>query len=178
MSEQTTFNYQHETDNGQTLKPKQAVGRPPMPFNTDQAAEFLVRLEAGEAMHDICASVHLPSYPTISRWRTEVPEFAARYARARELSAEGLEHRAMLAAMSATAETFQQSRLIVDTLKWAAAKRNPKTHGDRIDATITFNSGLAERLAGAVARAQGRIFDVEPEQDAIEGPSEVVPRAD
>jgi hypothetical protein len=147
-------------------KRQPSTGRKPMPFDPERATEFLNRLEGGEAIHSICGDPNMVSWKTICRWKREFSEFAAQYARVRESSAESFEHLALAAAMNATPEDFQANRLLVDTLKWAAAKRHPKVYGDRIDATVTFTSGLADRLNAAMQRS--RVVDVEPE--AIAGP--------
>lgn len=112
-------------------------------------------------------------------WRDAQPERSARVREARTIRAELWDELAIAEIRAATDKlSMDKAREIAHHYRWRAAKTNPKEYGDKIDATITFNSGLAERLAGAVARATGRTIDVEPEQDAIEGPSEVVPRAD
>ena len=54
------------------------------------------------------------------------------YARARVASAEALEAEALAIASGSTAESYQADRLRIDTLKWAAAKRNPRVYGDSV----------------------------------------------
>lgn len=72
---------------------------------------------------------------TVRQWAAEDATLGAQYARARELSAEALEHEALRVARAATAETSQADRVRIDTLKWAAAKRRPRVYGDQIDIT-------------------------------------------
>jgi hypothetical protein len=48
-----------------------------------------------------------------------------------------MEMKALDAANSATAENAQAVRVLVDTLKWAAAKRQPRVYADRVDTNIT-----------------------------------------
>lgn len=61
---------------------------------------------------------------------------AEMYMRARESSAEILENEALRVARSLNPvpRMFDQ-RLLVDTLKWAAAKRRPKVYSDRLELT-------------------------------------------
>jgi Bacteriophage Sf6, terminase small subunit-like len=156
-------------------KRQPAVGRKPMPFDPVRAAEFLERLERGEAIESICADKHMMSWPTVCRWKREFSGFAADYARTREASAESFEHLALAAARNATPEDFQANRLLVDTLKWAAAKRHPKVYGDKVEVGVTFTNGLADRLNAAMQRS-GRVVDVEPE--AIAGPDDETAKTD
>lgn len=132
----------------------------------------------GMTLTQIARNVEV-SIATFIEWRDAVPERSARVRNARTVRAELWDELAIAEIRAATDKlSMDKAREIAHHYRWRAAKTNPKEYGDKIDATITFNSGLAERLAGAVARATGRTIDVEPEQDAIEGPSEVVPRAD
>lgn len=141
-----------------------------MPFSPERADEFLTRLEGGEGIHSICDDEHMPAWATICRWKREFPDFATRYSRARESSAESCEHNAIYEAGTAIdKDTAAAAKVRSDVWKWAAAVRNPKTHGDRIDATVTFTNGLADRLNAAMQRS-GRVVDVEPE--AIAGPDD------
>jgi hypothetical protein len=143
-------------------KPKHAGGRPPIPYSEDTAVEVCLRMMDGENILVICHDEGMPSWNTLARWRIENPEFARAYAQAREASAEMLEAQVLLVTGTATAENWQIARAHADNLKWAAAKRHPKVYGDRIDATVTFTSGLADRLNAAMQRS-GRVVDVEPE---------------
>jgi hypothetical protein len=71
----------------------------------------------------------MPSWPTLIKWRRTDEDFSREYARARQSSAEALEYRALDEAYGATAEDAHAKRLVVDTLKWSAAKRDPAKFG-------------------------------------------------
>ncbi len=157
-------------------KPKHAGGRPPMPYDEEIALDICVRMSNGENVSTICKEPGMPSWDTLAKWRMVHSEFSVCYARAREASAEALEYQALEAASDANPLDFQAKRLLVDTYKWAASKRAPKVYGDRIDATITFHSGLADRLSAAMGRAAGRIIDVETGLALTEETYETVPR--
>lgn len=91
-------------------------------------------------VRDACKKVGLGSTNRLHEWiqrdqLTGKGELAVLYARARELSAEGLEMKALRLASKATGLSWQRDRLEIDTLKWAAAKRRPRVYGDKLDVT-------------------------------------------
>jgi hypothetical protein len=50
------------------------------------------------------------------------------------------------AARSATTfEQTQAAKLLVDTIKWSAGKRNPRVYGEHIDTTLTIADPVAEQ---------------------------------
>lgn len=94
-------------------------------------AAVCLRIEGGELI-DEAAHAEGIDRVTVWRWAREDDTFGNMYARAREASAESLEMMALRAC--AGAERHEPgARLLVDTLKWAAAKRRPKVYGDRLD---------------------------------------------
>lgn len=89
---------------------------------------------------DACRKVGLGSVTRLQDWiqRDQIEgkgELALAYMRAREMSAEGLEMRAMDIAKKTSNWTWQRDRLEIDTLKWAAAKRRPRVYGEKLDLT-------------------------------------------
>jgi len=74
------------------------TGRPTT-FRQKTADELLQRVAAGELILNICADEHMPAWSTLCGWKRRNPEFAAAYARAREMSAEWLEEQALEAAV-------------------------------------------------------------------------------
>ena len=89
------------------------------------------RIEAGELI-DEAAEAEGIDRATVWRWARKDEGFGNMYARAREASAESLEMKAFRVCTSAERH-LPGARLLVDTLKWAAAKRRPKVYGDRVD---------------------------------------------
>jgi hypothetical protein len=101
---------------------------------------------AGMTIREVEATPGMPCWRTIQTWLRNDPQFLAQYARARAVSAEWLEHEALDAARSATTfEQTQAARLLVDTIKWSAGKRNPKVYGEHTDATLTIADPVAEQ---------------------------------
>ena len=91
------------------------------------------RIVEGELIEDAARAEGVTG-STIRNWVRANAMMFALYARAREESAETLEQEAINAARSVNPlPRFFDARLLVDTLKWAAAKRRPKVYGDRLD---------------------------------------------
>jgi len=105
-------------------------GGAPSTYTLELGEQVCLRLSEGENILDICADDGMPAWSTICGWKIRHPEFAAQYARAREASAELFEARAIRRSANATAEDALAARLEVDTLKWAAAKRQPRVYAD------------------------------------------------
>ena len=68
----------------------------------------------------------------IRQWALSGADNGALYARARVISAGALEDEIIEIARASTATSYQQDRLLVDSLKWAAAKRDPARYSDRV----------------------------------------------
>lgn len=84
----------------------------------------------------------MPSWDTIIRWMQQHPSFQAQYAQARIVSAEALEAEALSAVRNAdSTESAACARVLLDAVKWAAGKRNPKVYGDKIDHTLASPDG-------------------------------------
>ena len=86
------------------------------------------------------AKRHGTSDDTIRRWALEDAEAYGLYTRARNISAGALEDEALTVARRSTAESYGADRVLIDTLKWAAAKRYPKGYGDKVDITTDGQS--------------------------------------
>lgn len=101
------------------------------------------RIEDGELVDD-AAKAEGTTRKSIWQWAREDAALGDRYTRAREASAESLELEAIDVARKGTNDTAAADRLLVDTLKWAAAKRRPKVYGDRlnIDADLRHTAGV------------------------------------
>lgn len=65
------------------------------------------------------------------RWIAEDEGWTQRYQRAKRLLAQALAEEAIQIARDSTSSTTAIDRVLIDTLKWAAAKANPAEYGDR-----------------------------------------------
>ncbi len=73
----------------------------------------------------------MPHRNTILRWLTQFPEFADKYARAREAQADLLDDEIQVAADAADIEDWQLHRMRIETMKWRAGRMAPKKYGDK-----------------------------------------------
>jgi hypothetical protein len=69
---------------------------------------------------------------TVWRWLDDRPEFASKYARARELQGDWMDEKILTVADACTPETAAADRVKIDAYKWRAAKLAPKKYGDKI----------------------------------------------
>lgn len=91
----------------------------------------------------------MPAYMTVLHWRTRREEFGKAYARAREDQADTLSDEILtVVRQDVPTDEFgkvdngavQAKRLLVDSLKWRAAKLGPKVYGDK--QTVEHQGGL------------------------------------
>lgn len=113
-------------------------GRPAFKWTQEVEEEILSRLCGGEALMDICGldrDDFLPSETTVYKYLNENPDFADKYARAREVQAHREVDEIRQIADAATAEDYNVARLRIDARKWRASKMAPKKYGDKLDIT-------------------------------------------
>lgn len=124
-------------------------GRPLLRFIPAVADRICLELMQGRDMEDICKDPALPSAWTVYQWVYDVPEFAQKYSRAREIQADILFERIQKIADDSArdwVETdegpllnkdhIQRAKLRVSTLKWRIGRMAPKKYGDKIEATV------------------------------------------
>ncbi len=137
------------TKNGRTYKPPakdgSQRGRPSLPYDPETAERLCEKITEGHGIRELADTDEFPSWPTLRKWLANETDFAIRYARARSASAEALELRALQVAADKSRDPHQ-SRVEVDTLKWAASKRNPRVYGDKIDLSISGTLQIASSL--------------------------------
>ena len=124
------------------------MGRP-SDYNPQIADEICTRIISGESVRSIAALDQFPSQDTIYKWIIRHPEFAEKYARAREAQAELYLDEIIEIADETSRDTItitrgetetevannewiNRSRLRVDARKWAMSKLAPKKYGDTV----------------------------------------------
>lgn len=165
-----------------TPKDKRPVGRPST-YTTILAEEFCRRIASGRSQRSVCADPDMPGYDAVERWQTQRPEFASRYARARDGRADVLADEALAIcdelSSTATSEQVQAARLRIDTRRWFASKLSPKKFGDRVqtDATVNANvtGGLTVQLSAMSDDELARIL-VDAARDGAGGGVGVAPK--
>ena len=93
-------------------------------------------------MRKLCAPEDMPDRGTVVRWLAEHPDFAAKYARAREAQADTMDDLILEEAEKVTPETAAASRVKIDAYKWRAAKLKPKVYGDKMQQEHSGEVGL------------------------------------
>lgn len=116
--------------------------------------DVLARIEAGELIDQATAEHGLNRNIMVAYARSD-PALLDQWRGAREASASALEERALATASNRDLDPAH-ARVYVDTLKWAAAKRNPDHYSDRtrVDVRQTVD------FAGILARAEGRLAEL------------------
>jgi len=100
----------------------------------------IARLADGESLRAICRDDGLPNRSTIMRWLDDDPEFAAKYARAREI---GFDERAEKVAEEIDAEEdVNRAKLKFEYARWYLSKLAPKRYGERLAIAGDENSPL------------------------------------
>lgn len=147
-------------DKKQTAKPRknkglQAItpgghkktGRPST-YRPATAEVICARLADGETVTDICKTPGMPHRQTVHQWRMRHPEFAERYARAREIGMETMADDILAISDDdsndyvdgqANHANVQRARLMVDTRKFLMAKLAHRVYGDRQQLEVSGN---------------------------------------
>jgi hypothetical protein len=106
------------------------MGRPST-FTQDIADEICERILEGESLRHVCAENAMPNRSTVLRWLDENEDFAAKYARARELQGDYMDDLILEAAAETDSENAPAQRVRIDAYKWRASKLKPKRYGDK-----------------------------------------------
>jgi hypothetical protein len=132
-------------------------GRPSI--YTDEIADEICETVAtnSRGVEHFCTQEHWPAARTIYAWIDSRPEFAQKYARAKERQAELMANEILEIADDGTNDSYVddngnsktdwdvlgRSRLRVDTRKWLMSKLLPKKYGDKIQQEISGKDGAA-----------------------------------
>lgn len=116
------------------MKKSPKLGRPTL-FSEELAETILELLAEGNSLHQICKKEEFPSSRTVYRWLTDTPEFARRYAHAREAQADNVFERGFEAAWNATDPAL--GRLRLDAAKWYTSKLCPRKYSDKFSVEHT-----------------------------------------
>lgn len=140
---------------------KAKLGRPPFVWTEEIISAILIRVAEGESIKKICQENGMPSWQTLREKRIEDEDFAARYARAREQSADAFDEQIdEEAKLAVDKDSAAAARVRIDALKWRAGKRNPRQYGDRVqvdakveDVTQRTDADVAARIAQLAGKA-------------------------
>ena len=106
-------------------------GRPSWEYDPAIGEEICERLVEGESLTAICRDAAMPSRNTVYEWIVANEGFANDYARARRLQADTFADEIQEVAKN-LALLPEHKRIIVDVMKWRAARQNWRAWGDKV----------------------------------------------
>lgn len=104
----------------------------PFDYSEQIAHDVCEHIAKGGSLVSYCKREDTPSYTSIMKWMGMYPDFAEKYARAREAQADVLAEEIIDIADSKRDDP-QRSRLMMDARKWYAGKLRPKKYGDSMN---------------------------------------------
>jgi hypothetical protein len=99
-------------------------------------ADICEKLSHGRSLTAILKEDGMPSYTACMEWLDKYPEFAQKYARAREHQAEYVGEETLEISDNDSIPS-DQKRIMVDTRKWYASKMLPKKYGNNSSVDLT-----------------------------------------
>lgn len=116
---------------------------------TEEMADIICEcLIEGMSLIRICEAEGFPNRSTVFRWLEAHPEFATKYARARQLQAEMMDDMILEAAANTTSENAHAQRVKIGAYQWRAAKLKPKVYGE----LLKLGDPDAEKLTVEIVR--------------------------
>lgn len=118
---------------------------------TEELGNFICEIISTSSigLPKICESYDfLPHHDTVRKWRLEIPNFSAQYARAKLAQADILAEECLEISDNSTSVNYHTDRLRIDTRKWLASKLLPKQYGDKLllEEKTEENDRLKEEL--------------------------------
>ena len=105
-------------------------GGRPSTYTEEMANRICDKLTEGISLRKLCMQDDFPTASTVYVWLDRNPEFAERYARAREAATEDMLEEIFEIADNPEIDV-QDKRVRIDTRKWAMGKLKPKTYGEK-----------------------------------------------
>ena len=109
------------------------------PFDPELAAELCEYLANGGSLREWCRMDGHPCFNVVYNWLEEDESFSNAYARARERQAHNDADRLneLIERVESGNIGANEARIVADILKWTAARRAPKSYGDKVQLTGT-----------------------------------------
>lgn len=146
------------------------TGRPST-FSHEVADAICERIAEGESLRSICSADEMPNKATVFRWLVEYPDFATKYAHAREAQADVLVDEIVAIAdtpqlgvktktnekgeiETTEGDMIEHRRLQISARQWMAEKLRPKKYGPKleIDQRTTVTDLTDEQLNARIAQ--------------------------
>lgn len=94
--------------------------------------DVLARMAEGETVQEAVKAMKLPvTHGTVRKWMADREDWWAAYQTAKKLLASALAEEAIAVARDSTVGSTNVDRILIDTLKWMAAKANPAEYGEK-----------------------------------------------
>jgi len=150
-------------------------GGRPSTYTEEIGEEICARIADGMTVRQMDATPGMPTQRALYRWLEQYPDFSRRYARAREMSGQASESKivAIQDELRAGRIDANQARVLLDAERWLAAKRAPRTHGDRVEVEHSgqIDQGIKVVLSFGPA-PQPQVLDVSPVASPVPLPAE------
>lgn len=146
------------------------MGRP-SEYSQETADAICERIADGESLRSICTEEGMPNKATVFRWLDALPDFATKYARARECQADTLADEIVLIAdttqigvktktnekgevETTEGDMIEHRKLRIAARQWTAEKLRPKKYGPKleIDQRTTLTDLTEEQLDARIAQ--------------------------
>lgn len=119
------------------------AGRP-SGYSEEIADHICEQIAQGNALHILCSCDGMPAERTVYQWLEKNPEFAQKYARARERQ----QDRSVDEIVEIADKCIDpnKARVQIDARKWRASKLAPKKYGDKLELSGNSENPLAVML--------------------------------
>lgn len=138
--------------------------------------EIIDRISNGTTLRSICREDEMPGWVTVYAWKDEDPDFAERFARARELGFDAIAEEALniadtpvegieyedgpLGSKQSRKDMLGHRKLQIETRLKLLAKWSPKKYGERVEQHHTGGIGSSDAsLTDAQRAALDRAID-------------------
>jgi hypothetical protein len=132
-----------------------------------KAAAVLELVASGQTLSEACRQPNMPSRSTIYAWLDADQDFARRFERALERGGDAVADYAHHLAANTTKENAAANRIILDALKWRAARLNSR-YAAPVSADTAADDIPSVDMAGARDRLMARFEEIADRLEAGE----------
>ena len=127
-------------------------GGRPSTYTEEMGNLICDKLTEGVSLRKLCMQKEFPTASTVYVWLDRFPDFAERYARAREAATEDMLEEILQIADDDKIDP-NDKRVRIDTRKWAMGKLKPKKYGDKQTVDVGNKEGETLKVDGNVDTA-------------------------
>lgn len=108
----------------------------------------------GKTLYSFCLLEGTPNYFTVADWRRAHPDFAQKYARAKDDGWDVFAEKLVERSVDVPPDLAQSRRLEVDTGKWLLSKLAARRYGDRIEVKSEISGSVQVDLQAVLLRPE------------------------